>query len=237
MRQDLTDITLVVDRSGSMASVQDDATGGINSLIKEQKKAEGEARLTLVQFDTVYEFVHNGVNINDVPPYSLVPRGGTALLDAVGRAIVEVGERLSKLPEDQRPANVVFVIVTDGGENSSKEYSAHSGGYKKIADMIKHQQDVYNWTFQFIGSDATTFETGAAMGVDQANVAMYAAAAPQAAYSVASSKMRNMRSASLAGASQADLKSAMNFTEDERQAMMQSSPVSSATKSASSQNP
>src|SRR5687768_7332033 len=89
MRSDLTDITLVVDRSGSMAEVRDDAEGGVNTFIAQQAKQPGEALLTLVQFDTEYEFLHTGVPIQNVSRYELVPRGMTALLDAVGRAINE----------------------------------------------------------------------------------------------------------------------------------------------------
>ena len=119
MKTDLTDITLVVDRSGSMQDIRSDAEGGVNAFIENQAKEPGEALLTLVQFDTEFEFLHTGVPIKDVPRYSLVPRGSTALLDAVGRAINETGERISKLAEAERPALVVFVVMTDGLENSS----------------------------------------------------------------------------------------------------------------------
>ena len=123
MKSDLTDITLVVDRSGSMAQVREDAEGGVNSFIQQQANEPGEALLTLVQFDTEYEFLHKGVPISQVPKYDLVPRGMTALLDAVGRAINETGERLAKMDEQDRPGLVVFVVMTDGQENSSKEFS------------------------------------------------------------------------------------------------------------------
>ena len=97
MRNDLTDITLVVDRSGSMESIKSDAEGGINEFIRQQASEPGEALLTLMQFDTEYDLVHNGVNVTDVSPYTLVPRGMTALLDAVGRAINETGARLAAM--------------------------------------------------------------------------------------------------------------------------------------------
>ena len=101
MRSDLTDITLVVDRSGSMQAIREDAQGGVNALIQQQVKEPGEATLTLVQFDTEYEVVHSGVAIEDAPEYELVPRGATALLDAVGRAINETGKRLSDLKKKE----------------------------------------------------------------------------------------------------------------------------------------
>src|SRR5262245_6824283 len=99
MRNDFTDLTLVIDRSGSMSAIQSDAEGGINQFIDDQNKQPGECALTLVQFDTEYDFVHRALPIRDVPKYSLVPRGSTALLDAVGRAIAETGERLKGMAE------------------------------------------------------------------------------------------------------------------------------------------
>ena len=99
MRSDLTDVTVVLDRSGSMSSCRDEAENGVNHFVDEQKKHEGECVFSLVQFDTEYEFVHRGVPVGDVPAFQLVPRGMTALLDAVGRAINETGERLAKMDE------------------------------------------------------------------------------------------------------------------------------------------
>src|SRR5256885_1489485 len=113
MRNDLTDITVVMDRSGSMNSCRSDAEGGLNAFIKEQKELPGEALFTLVQFDTEYEVVHKAKPIKDVPKCILTPRGGTALLDALGRTIHQTGDRLLAFPEHQRPALVCFVIITD----------------------------------------------------------------------------------------------------------------------------
>ena len=107
MRPDLTDITLVVDRSGSMQAIREDAQGGVNALIQQQVKEPGEATLTLVQFDTEYEVVHSGVAIEDAPEYELVPRGATALLDAVGRAINETGKRISRINQKEDWITVV----------------------------------------------------------------------------------------------------------------------------------
>ena len=106
MRSDLTDITLVVDRSGSMDEVREDAEGGVNTFIRQQAKEPGEALLTLVQFDTEYEFLHSGVPIQDVPKYELVPRGMTALLDAVGRR--------RRYPV--RPSELLRTIITKHGD-------------------------------------------------------------------------------------------------------------------------
>ena len=160
MRNDLTDVTVVLDRSGSMQSCRDDAEGGLNTFIEEQKKQPGETLFTLVQFDTEYEFVHKGKPIRDVGPCELVPRGMTALLDAVGRAIAETGERLAAMPEPDRPGLVVFVIVTDGQENSSKEYTK-----PQIKEMIERQQNDYKWQFTFLGANQDAFAEAHGIGI------------------------------------------------------------------------
>jgi uncharacterized protein YegL len=194
MRQDLTEIVLVVDRSGSMESCRSDAEGGVNTLIEEQKKGAGEARLTLVQFDTEYEFVHQTVPIKDVPRYALIPRGGTALLDAVGKAIAQTGERLKALPEDQRPGLVVFVIVTDGQENSSREYSKAA-----IKKMIEEQQTKWKWQFTFLGANQDAFAEAGGLGIPVAAAAMFVPGAIRAAYAAASSNVGRMRVSSVSG--------------------------------------
>ena len=188
MRSDLTDITLVVDRSGSMQKIREDAEGGVNTFIQEQAKHPGEALLTLVQFDTEYEFVHRGMPIKQVPPYTLVPRGNTALLDAVGRAINETGERLAKMAEDVRPGLVVFVITTDGLENSSKEFSK-----AQIKEMIVRQQSAYKWQFIFLGANQDAFAEAGAMGVGPSGAANYAPDKVQACWRATSANVGRMR--------------------------------------------
>lgn len=192
MRQDLTHIVVVVDRSGSMQSIQSDAEGGINRFVEEQKKGAGEARLTLVQFDTEYEFVHKDVPIKDVGHYSLAPRGGTALLDAVGKAIAETGETLKATPENERPGLVVFVIVTDGEENSSKEYKK-----PQIKKMIEEQRDLWKWQFTFLGANQDAFGEAGSMGIPLAAAAAYTGATVSHAYASTSNNVGRMRSASL----------------------------------------
>lgn len=169
MRNDLTDITIVLDRSGSMESVKKDTEGGFDRFIKDQKAVPGDAVLTLVQFDTEYEFVHRAKPIREVPPLNLVPRGGTALLDAIGRAINETGERLKNLPENDRPGKVVFVILTDGEENSSEEFTK-----AKINSMIRHQQDAYKWQFVFLGANQDAIQEADQLGIVRSNAMTYA---------------------------------------------------------------
>lgn len=209
MRTDLTDITMVIDRSGSMESIRSDAEGGVNSFIETQQQEAGEALLTLVQFDTQYEFVHNGTPIKQASRFKLVPRGSTALLDAVGRAINETGARLAALDEAQRPGLVVFVIVTDGQENASREFTR-----EKIREMIEHQQTAYKWQFTFLAANQDAFAEGASMGIAQAGTAGYAMDKMQNAWGSAAKKMSRMRKAAGEGAAIDN-----NFTDDERNEM------------------
>ena len=163
MNDNLTDISIVLDRSGSMSTVRSDTIGGFNTFLAEQKREDGDVTLTLAQFDTDYEIVHPGIPLNDVPELTdetFVPRGMTALLDALGRTINETGARLSAMPEEQRPGRVIFVIITDGKENSSREFTKNV-----INSMIAHQSEVYDWDFVFIGANQDAIKSGARMGI------------------------------------------------------------------------
>lgn len=195
--KDKTELVLIVDRSGSMMDILEDAQGGINSFIEQQKEGEGEAYLTLCQFDTEYEFVHQGTNVKDVGKYTLVPRGGTALNDAIGRTINETGERLAKLPEDQRPGMVIVMVVTDGMENSSREFSG-----SKVKEMIAHQRDKYSWNFNFLGVDEASI--GLANDLGFQNVAQYKGKNTKSVYDNMGAKFLAARSASSNGASLAE---------------------------------
>jgi len=120
MKQNLTELVIVSDRSGSMGDSREEAQGAINHFLNDQKGEEGDCNVTFVEFDNVYDVLHDGVSVEDVPEYTLVPRGMTALYDAVGTAITTVGERLAKTPEKDRPSLVSVVISTDGLENASR---------------------------------------------------------------------------------------------------------------------
>lgn len=209
MNMDLTDITLVVDRSGSMQTIRTDAEGGINAFIEQQAKEPGQASLTLVQFDTEYKFLHAGTPIGEVPRYRLVPRGATALLDAVGRAINETGARIAQMPEEARPGLVVFVVMTDGLENSSHEFSKAS-----LREMIKHQQEKYNWQFTFLGADQDAFAEAAAMGMDASGAANFAKHKVGAAYVATGAKIARMRTSRRRGEAVVNA-----FTKEERDEM------------------
>ena len=194
MKTDLTDITLVVDRSGSMNHIRVDAEGGVNSFIEQQAKEPGEALLTLVQFDTEYEFIHRGMPIQDVPSYTLHPRGTTALLDAVGRAVNETGTRLANMDEKDRPGLVVFVIMTDGRENSSVEFTK-----QQVKELISHQQSVYNWQFVFLGADQDAFAEAADLGIAACGAANFSKSKIAAAFQGTCNVVGRMRAQSIQG--------------------------------------
>jgi uncharacterized protein YegL len=194
MNMQLTDISIVLDRSGSMNAVKTDTIGGFNEFLAAQQGAAGDAILTLAQFNHYYEIVYDAVPIMDVQPLTkknYVPDGTTALLDAIGQTITSTGSRLATLPEEQRPGRVIVVIMTDGLENSSRKYSL-----EEIKGMITHQTEVYSWDFVFIGANQDAIETGAGLGIDRGSSLTYDAdeAGVRAMFHSVSSSMASYRS-------------------------------------------
>ena len=180
MKPDSTEIIFVVDRSGSMINIAADMRGGFDTFIEEQKKLPGECKVTLARFDDHYELVFAGKPLAEVPPLELVPRGSTALNDAVGKTINTVGERLSKTPEDQRPSKVLFVIITDGKENASKEFQ----DIRKVLELITHQREKYQWEFVFLGASLDAIEVAQNMGISASGAVMFNAKAGASARGV-----------------------------------------------------
>lgn len=160
MKSGYTDITVLLDRSGSMESVRGDMEGGFNTFIQEQQAAPGDCIVSLYQFDTQHELVYSGLHVGLVPKLSLVPRGGTALLDALGFAMNETGRRLASMREEDRPENVLFIIITDGQENRSHEFSR-----TLIKEMVEHQTNVYKWTFTYLGANVDSFTEAGSIGI------------------------------------------------------------------------
>jgi uncharacterized protein YegL len=165
-----TEIVLIVDRSGSMSTIKGDMEGGFKTFINEQKKQPGEATITYYQFDDQFEKVFEAKNIKDVDGITIDPRGMTALVDASCRAIDQVGTRLSNTPETDRPSNVMVVMITDGAENASKEFTAD-----QLKEKIKHQTDKYNWKFIFLGANIDAVKVGSHYGISAANTMSFAA--------------------------------------------------------------
>lgn len=156
-------IAVVLDRSGSMESVRDATIESVNGFIDLQRKLPGEAKLTLMQFDTEFLTTCDEVPLDKVKPLTretYVPRLGTALLDAIGITVDDIGKRLAARPEEERPSKVVVVIQTDGYENSSFMYTK-----QKINEMISHQRTKYAWDFIFLGANQDAIATAATFGI------------------------------------------------------------------------
>lgn len=166
MNTNSTEIIFLLDRSGSMSGLEKDTIGGFNSFIERQSQLEGEVIVTTVLFDDKYEILWNGINAKEakLTNKEYYVRGSTALLDAVGKTILDVGYRISKTSENTTPDKVIFVITTDGIENSSREFT-----YKKVNELITHQQEKYNWEFIFLGANIDAAKEAANIGIDSQN--------------------------------------------------------------------
>ena len=162
MKDNFTRIAIILDRSGSMESCKESTVAGFNEFIRTQREIPGEATVKLVQFDDQYETVFDKPlkECPELTQNTFVPRGSTALLDAQGRTIVELGQELAALPESERPSKVIVVTLTDGLENASKQYNLD-----KIGEMIREQRDKYNWDFVFLGANQDAIATAAAMSI------------------------------------------------------------------------
>lgn len=190
--RDATEIVVILDRSSSMGSIKSATIEGFNSFLQDQKNVPGEAHFTLVEFNTEVKR-HARVPIKDAKTLTegtYLCTGCTALLDAVGIGIDKLGEDLRNIAEADRPDKVIFVIMTDGEENSSKEY--------KVADIrqrIETQEKDYNWKIIFLGANIDAFAEGGQIGVRAAQVANFQASAKgvQRAYSAVSDGIRSYR--------------------------------------------
>lgn len=163
MKKGLTELVFILDKSGSMAGLEADTIGGYNSMLEKQKAVEGECHLTTVLFDNNYELLHDRIDVKAVGPiteeeYSV--GGSTALLDAIGRSIHKIGNAQKHTADDYRAEKVMFIIITDGEENSSREYSA-----ERIKQMITLQKTRYGWEFIFLGANIDAVTTADRFGI------------------------------------------------------------------------
>ena len=173
MKKGLTELVLLLDKSGSMESTVNDVVGGLNTFIEEQRKLPGEATFTLVQF------ADNIINTCTSTPLNVVkkfttndynPVGRTALYEAAIKTIDDIGKRLGNTPEDQRPEKVVFAIMTDGEENASGIEYTHA----LLKEKMQHQTEKYNWTFAFLGANIDVAKAASSIGVTAVNTRSYA---------------------------------------------------------------
>lgn len=223
MKKNFTAISVVLDRSGSMNLTLESTITGFNEFVKTQKEANiGECVLSLHQFDDNYQTDYTFTPINEVPELTtetFVPRGMTALHDAIGKTINELGVKLASMAEDERPDSVIVAILTDGMENASKEFSS-----QKVNEMIREQTDTYNWEFVFLAANQDAIATASNYGIASGSAMTYAGndLGTKAAFSSVGgsiSRRRGLRAASYAGGASvseaAEISKAHDFFTDE----------------------
>ena len=171
MNKKLAEIAFILDRSGSMATVTEAAITGFNEFLKGQQKTEGQARLTLVLFDDEYLVPLESIPVQEAVPLdttTYVPRASTALLDAIGTTIDNLGSRLAAMPESERPGQVIVAIFTDGLENASVKFT-----WQDISLRILEQTNTYKWQFLFLGANQDAIATAAKLNIAAANASDY----------------------------------------------------------------
>ena len=171
MRNNVTELVFILDRSGSMAGLESDVVGGFNATLQRQKEEEGSLLVSTVLFDNRSFVLHDRVAGEKIPPMTekdFQVGGCTALLDAVGGAIRHVGNIHKYARPEDVPERTVFVITTDGMENASREYS-----YEKVRRMIEHEKEKYGWEFLFLGANIDAAKEAARFGITEDRAANY----------------------------------------------------------------
>jgi uncharacterized protein YegL len=173
MKKELTELVFVLDKSGSMTGLESDTIGGFNSVLAKQKTEAGEAIVTTVLFDNNYELIHDRIDIQTISPmtdkeYQI--GGDTALIDAIGKTIKKIKKAQKNTPESIRPEKTLFVIITDGMENASREYTAD-----KVKTMIEKMKSKYGWEFIFLGANIDAVEAAQQIGIDKNHAQNYLA--------------------------------------------------------------
>ena len=164
MKKGLTELVFILDKSGSMSGLEKDTIGGYNSMLEKQKAVDGECLITTVLFDNDYELLHDRIDIRAVSSITekeYCVGGSTALLDAIGRTINKIGNAQKHTADEYRAEKVMFVIITDGEENRSREYSSD-----KVKAQIERQKEKYGWEFIFLGANIDAVQTAKRFGID-----------------------------------------------------------------------
>ncbi len=164
VKNNITELVFILDRSGSMSGLESDTIGGFNSLIKKQKNQQGECFVSTVLFDDVSEVLHDRVKLSKIPKMTerdYFTRGSTALIDAIGGAIHHIGNIHKYARPEDVPEHTMFVIITDGHENASHRYDSD-----RVKAMIENQKKKYGWEFLFIGANIDAVETAKHFGID-----------------------------------------------------------------------
>ena len=166
-----TEMVFIIDKSGSMSGLESDTIGGFNSNIKQQRETGENVLVTAVLFDTTFKTLYDRVNISEIENMTTkdyCPGGGTALCDAVGNTINRIKYAQQYLKKDERPDKTMFVIITDGQENSSREFSS-----SKVKELITEQKQKHDWEFLFLGANMDAVETANTYGIDADKAVTY----------------------------------------------------------------
>lgn len=171
MKKNLTELVFILDKSGSMSGLEKDTIGGYNSMLEQQRNTDGSCVITTVLFDNYSQLLHDRIDIRAVKPITgkeYYVGGSTALLDAIGKTIEKIVTVQKNTAEDYRAEKVMFIIITDGEENSSRYFSS-----SQVKKMIKEQKERYGWEFIFLGANIDAVETAAAFGISADRAADY----------------------------------------------------------------
>ena len=194
MQKGLTELVFILDKSGSMAGLEKDTIGGFNSMLTKQKAEAGQCRVTTVLFDNRYTLLHDRIDICAVSPITekeYFVGGSTALLDAIGRSIRKIADVQRSTAEDYRAEKVIFIIITDGEENASREYGAD-----QVRKLISLEKERFGWEFLFLGANIDAVETAGRFGITADRAVEYIpdAAGTALNYSVMSDAVSEFRS-------------------------------------------
>ena len=171
MKNNITELVFILDRSGSMSGLESDTIGGFNSMIEKQKAEDGECFVSTVLFNGTSKVLHDRIKLQDVPQMTVkdyVPYGSTALIDAIGCAIHHIGNIHKYARNEDVPEHTMFVITTDGQENASHRYTS-----AQVKKMIERQKEKYGWEFLFIGANIDAVETAARYGISRDRAVNY----------------------------------------------------------------
>lgn len=193
MKNNITELVFILDRSGSMAGLEQDTVGGFNAMIEKQKKQDGECYVSTVLFDNICEVIHDRVKLSEIEKMTekdYYVRGCTALIDAIGGAIKHIGNIHKYARREDVPEHTMFVITTDGMENASRRYSSD-----EVKKMIERQKKKYGWEFLFIGANIDAVETAARFGIEKERAVNYHAdqQGTQVLYETVSQAVCNVR--------------------------------------------
>jgi hypothetical protein len=208
-----THMSFLLDASGSMQSIKSDVEGGFDAFVAEQRTQPGRCTVTLADFSDPGDYVvrYTGKDLAQVEPLSLQPRGMTALLDSIGRLVVETGQWLSAMPQERRPGLVIVGIMTDGHENASREWTRAG-----VRTLVEEQEQRYGWVFHYLGANQDAIEEGAQLGVRAEASLTYDGAAAGAAMAAYSTSLASLRGAVSSGMDVESARRAAAYSTDQR---------------------